>query len=69
MLAKTLILFTLGLILVSLFSAAAMLFGKPRDDAQRKRVAQALTVRIGLSLLLFATLVAGFALGWIPGRG
>lgn len=68
MLAKILILATLALILVSLFSALAMLF-KNDDPDKRKLVVQALTVRIGLSMALFAALMASFYFGLIPGRG
>jgi len=68
MLAKILILLTLGLILVSLFSALALLFNN--DDAtKRKRVVQALTIRISLSISLFLTLLASVYFGLIPGRG
>ena len=68
MLAKILILLTLGLILVSLFSALALLFNN--DDAtKRKRVVQALTIRISLSIGLFVTLLASVYFGLIPGRG
>ncbi len=68
MLAKILILASLALILVSLFSALVLLF-KSDDPAKRKRVVQALTVRIGLSIGLFLTLLASFYFGLIPGRG
>lgn len=68
MLAKILILMTLALILVSLFSALALLF-KTDDPDKQKRVAQALTVRIGLSIGLFLALIASFYFGLIPGRG
>jgi len=67
-LAKILILTTLALILVSLFSALALLY-KNDDPNKRKRVVQALTVRIGLSIGLFVALVASFYFGLIPGRG
>jgi len=68
MLAKILILLTLALILVSLFSALALLFNN--DDAtKRKRVVQALTIRISLSIGLFLTLLASVYFGLIPGRG
>jgi uncharacterized membrane protein len=67
MLAKILILVTLALILVSLFSALALLY-KNDDPDKRKRVVQALTVRIGLSIALFLTLLVSFYLGLIPGR-
>jgi hypothetical protein len=68
MLAKILILATLALILVSLFSALALLF-KTDDPDKQKRVVQALTVRISLSIGLFIALVASFYFGLIPGRG
>lgn len=68
MLLKILILASLALILVSLFSALAMLF-KSDDVAKRKRVVQALTVRISLSIGLFLALLASFYFGLIPGRG
>jgi uncharacterized membrane protein len=67
MLAKILILATLALILVSLFSALALLYKNDNPD-KRKRVVQALTVRIGLSIALFLALLASFYLGLIPGR-
>lgn len=68
MLAKILILATLALILISLFSALAMLF-KNDNPGKRKLVVQALTVRISLSIALFMALVASFYFGLIPGRG
>ncbi len=68
MLAKILILLTLVMILVSLFGALALLF-KNDDPAKRKRVVQALTVRISLSIGLFVTLLASVYFGLIPGRG
>jgi len=68
MLAKILILATLALILVSLFSALALLY-KNDDADKRKRMVQALTVRISLSIALFAALLASFYFGLIPGRG
>ncbi len=68
MLTKILILMTLTLILVSLFSALALLF-KTKDPDKQKRVVQALTVRISLSIGLFFALIASFYFGLIPGRG
>ena len=68
MLAKILILATLAMILVSLFSALALLF-KNDDPDKRKRVVQALTVRISLSIGLFVALVASYYFGLIQGRG
>ncbi|MDD5031382.1 MAG: twin transmembrane helix small protein [Rhodoferax sp.] len=68
MLSKILILLALALILISLFSALAMLY-KSDDPSKRKRVVQALTVRIGLSIGLFIALLASIYFGLIPGRG
>lgn len=67
MLAKILILLTLAMILASLFGALALLF-KTDDASKRKRVVQALTVRISLSIGLFVTLLALLYFGLIPGR-
>jgi len=68
MLAKVLIVATLVMILISLFSALALLF-KNDDPSKRKHVVQALTIRISLSIGLFLTLMAGLYFGVIPGRG
>ena len=48
----------------SLFSGLFFLY---RDRGAGVRTAQALTLRIGLSILIFALLMIGFRLGWIPG--
>lgn len=48
----------------SLFSGLFFLY---RDRGTRVRTAQALTLRIGLSILIFALLLIGFRFGWIPG--
>jgi len=48
----------------SLFSGLFFLY---RDRGAGVRTAQALTLRIGLSILIFALLLIGFRFGWIPG--
>ena len=48
----------------SLFSGLFFLY---RDRGTGVRTAQALTLRIGLSILLFGLLLFGFRFGWIPG--
>ena len=48
----------------SLFSGLFFLY---RDRGAGVRTAQALTLRIGLSILIFVLLLVGFRLGWIPG--
>jgi hypothetical protein len=53
------------LIVASLFSAAVFMF---RDRGGSKRMVKALALRVGLSLALFLTLMAGYYFGLIPGR-
>lgn len=59
---KTLVLILLALVVGSLFSALAFL---TRDQGRGERTAKALTLRISLSLLLFAVLMGGYYLGFI----
>ena len=66
MLTKIIVSTLLVLILVSLFSAVALLF---RKESRSKRLVQALTVRVSLSIGLFALLLAGFYFGLIPQQG
>jgi Protein of unknown function (DUF2909) len=66
LLIKVFILAMLALILVSLFSALVLLFRR-RDRGTA--MVKALTWRIGLSLALFALLMAGFYFGFIPPEG
>lgn len=49
---------------VSLFSGLFFLY---RDRGQGVRTARALTLRIGLSITIFALLLIGFRFGLIPG--
>lgn len=64
MLAKILILAALALILLNLFAA---LFALVRHSGGASdRVARSLTVRVALSLALFAALVLSAHWGWIP---
>lgn len=65
MLLKLLIVILLLAVLASLFSG---LFFVQRDQGRSTRTVRALTVRVALSLLLFAVLVIAFHLGWlVPG--
>ncbi len=50
----------------SLFSGLFFLF---RDQGDGKRAVKALTVRIGLSMAIFALLMLGYRFGLIPGYG
>ena len=72
---RILVIFFLLAILSSLFLALkAMVRGQGDGSAEERRVAgmkvvRALTLRIGLSLLLFALLILGLHFGVLPGRG
>ena len=66
MLTKVFIIAILVLILASLFGALSMLF---RKEGANDRMVRALTVRVALSIGLFAMLLAGFYFGIIPERG
>ena len=66
MLTKIIVSALLVLIMVSLFSALALLF---RKESRSKRLVQVLTVRVTLSISLFALLLAGFYFGLIPQQG
>jgi heme/copper-type cytochrome/quinol oxidase subunit 3 len=66
MLSKILIIAVLLLIIASLGSALALLF---RKEGEKSRVAQALTIRVALSIGLFFTLLVGFYFGVIPTHG
>ena len=66
MLTKIFVLAVLALILISLFSALAMLF---RKEQEKNRMVHALTVRVALSISLFLLLLAGFYFGIIPQKG
>ena len=68
MLLKVIVLLLMAAILVSLGSALLFLFRQQGDDNNR-RMALALSWRIGLSLTLFVLLMAGFYFGFIPSSG
>ena len=68
MLVKILILSALVVIVASLFSALIALYQND-DPTKRKRVVQALTLRIGLSIGLFLVLMLSLYFGLIPSRG
>jgi uncharacterized MAPEG superfamily protein len=62
MIIKTVIILALLFIVYNLGYALFYLVRKPHDP---KRVAKALTWRIGLSLAVFGLLVVAYLLGWI----
>lgn len=63
---KLIALLFIFLILASLGSA---LYYLVKDQGKSDRVVKALTIRIGLSLVLFLSLMASYYLGWIPETG
>jgi hypothetical protein len=62
---KIIVLLFVVFILGSLFSALYFLLN---DRSKSDRVVKALTVRVVLSVVLFALLMLGFYFGIIPGR-
>lgn len=56
-------------LLFIVFSLGSALYYLVKDKGQTDRTAKALTVRISLSILLFALLMAGYYFGWIPQNG
>lgn len=62
---KIVILLFVGFILASLFSALYFLL---KDKGATDRTAKALTVRVVLSVVLFALLMLGFHFGIITGK-
>ena len=63
---RILILVLLAAVLVSLFSGLYFVY---KDKGGSNRVVISLTIRIVLSLLVFAILVVSYFMGWIPQRG
>jgi hypothetical protein len=62
---KIIVLLFVAFILASLFSAGYFLI---RDKGQSDRVVKALTIRIGLSVVLFAMLMLGYYFGILTGK-
>ena len=60
---RIIVLIFIFLILASLFSALYYLI---KDKGQSDRTVKALTIRIILSITLFAILMIGFHFGWFP---
>ena len=57
------------LLLAAVGSLASGLLFLLRDKGQSDRTAKALTLRVGLSLLIFVILMAGYYFGLIPREG
>jgi Protein of unknown function (DUF2909). len=63
---RIVILVLLAAVLVSLFSGLYFMY---KDKGGSNRVVISLTIRIVLSALVFAILIASYYFGWIPQRG
>jgi len=59
----------MGLLLAIVASLGHALFSMSSGPDRSQRMAQALTVRISLSVALFALLFVGYHFGWIEPRG
>jgi len=57
------------LIILILFSLGSGLYFLIKDRGTSERTVKALTWRVGLSVALFALLMAGYYLGFIPQQG
>ena len=63
---RIVILLLLVVVLVSLFSGLYFVY---KDKGSTNRAVIALTIRIAVSLLVFAILIASYYFGWIGERG
>lgn len=57
------------LFIVILASLAAALFSMIKHRGQGKQTVNALTLRVVLSVIAFALLILGYAMGWIQPHG
>ena len=60
--------FVIAALLLIVASLGSALFFVLHDRGGSNRAVKALAVRVGLSMVLFLFLMAGFYFGWIPGR-
>lgn len=60
---KIILLVLLGLVVVSLFSGLYFMY---RDKGKSRRTVIALTIRVALSVTIFAIIIVGFIMGWLP---
>ena len=59
----------LACLLAIVLSLGAALVHLVRDKGESKKMARALTIRVGLSVLLFVLLLIAWSLGWIQPKG
>ena len=60
---KIILLVLLGLVVISLFSGLYFMY---RDKGNSRRTVIALTIRVALSVTIFAIVIVGFFMGWLP---
>jgi len=60
---KILLVVLLGLVLLSLFSGLYFMY---KDKGKSRRVVNALTIRIGLSVLIIVIVIFGYFSGMLP---
>lgn len=60
---KIILLVLLGLVVISLFSGLYFMY---RDKGKSRRTVIALTIRVALSVTIFAIIIVGFIMGWLP---
>ena len=63
---KIVVIVLLLAVVACLFSGLYFVY---KDKGQSNRAVISLTIRIGLSLLVFAILIGSYLMGWIPQRG
>ncbi len=55
-----------GLLLLVVISLFSGLFFMYRDKGKSRRTVIALTIRVALSVTIFAVIIVGYFMGWIP---
>ncbi len=58
----------IAVLLMIMASLGSAIFFMMRDRSGSTRMAKALAIRVGLSVALFLSLMAGYYFGWIPDR-
>ena len=62
---KIILVVLLLLVVVSLFSGLYFMY---QDKGKSRRTVIALTIRVVLSVIIFLIVIAGYFMGWIPGK-